>query len=614
MKTISTILFILSFTLNYLLAQPAMGTTSANGVNIIYQDGFNATSLQTTGSPYDVTKWQRSGTTLSISTSAWSGISGYETGSTHSIQASSSVNHILWSPVINLPAGERLFARIIHGFPGAYNSGGNFTYGVGFDSDNNLTADAGTFFSVTMSGGAPYVGSTAQSDWGSGAFFPTFGHRAKNVFIDLTPYAGQTGRVGIYLNNHFGTGLFANSYLDWFVVGTVPSNDICSNAITLTNGINGGTNGYYNSTAAGLRPFANAGGTPGNNQGGSCVYVGTGNNGLATIPTDGTRRDGYEPPSPGPFGTTTETVENSIWFKFTTPPDPLLCGQAPGAPLSVRFTFTNLSCASTLLNIPTGLQVRAFDTGLCGTNSLAYARGITGDVINGGIYNVTGLSYNTEYYLLVDGPYANDCKFNITTETFINGVSQPSSPCVILPIELTYFNASNIEDSKVRIDWTTASERNNDYFTIERSIDGKIFHEIERVKGANNSLEELNYTTFDYRPNFGMNYYRLSQTDNDGVKKSFDIDAVMIGAEEEILIVPNPNNGKFFVVSKNGTHGENNIVITDMEGRIVFSETTKLHHKENGFEINLANLMAGTYILTVRSENKITQSKIFITK
>lgn len=614
MKTISTILFILSFTLNYLLAQPAMGTTSANGVNIIYQDGFNTTSLQTTGSPYDVTKWQRTNAIITLnSTHNWAGtVKGYETGSTHCISFNAgATGHYLWSPQINLPAANNLFARIAVRYPSAENisGGGVLTFRVAIDTDNDLVPNGTTYSTVISGASNPYNDAT------SGTFFPNMTHKVRYLYLDLSQYnTGGNTRIGIYIHNQSLALLSPPVYLDWFELGTRPTNDLCAGAITLINGVNGGTNGFYNTTAAGLMPSTNA--SPGNNQGGSVVYIGPGTNGIGSIPTDGVRRDGYEPPSAGPFGTTGQTVENSTWYKFTTPPDPLLCGQAPGAPLSVRLTFTNLSCASTHTNIPAQVQFRTFNTGLCGTNtaSATSALHITQTVANNGTYTVTGLAYNTEYYLMVDGVYANDCKFNITTETFINGVSQPSSPCVILPIELTYFNASNIEDSKVRIDWTTASERNNDYFTIERSIDGKTFHEIERVKGANNSLEELNYTTFDYRPNFGMNYYRLSQTDNDGVKKSFDIDAVMIGAEEEILVVPNPNNGKFFVVSKNGTHGENNIVITDMEGRIVFSETTKLHHKENGFEINLANLMAGTYILTVRSENKITQSKIFITK
>lgn len=609
MKTNLLTLIYVFLNINYILAQPTINTTSDNGITIIYQDGFNVNSLQTTGSPYDVTKWQRTNSIITLNNSHnWAGTNkGFETGSTHMISFNAgSTGHYLWSPEINLPASNNLFARIALRYPSAENitGGGILTFGVAIDTDNDLIPNGTTYSTVISGSSNPYNDAT------TGQFFANMTHDVRYLYLDLSQYsAGGNTRIGIFIRNQNMAFLSPPVYLDWFVVGTRPTNDLCANAINLSNGLNGGVNGYYNSTAGGLMPSTNS--SPGNNQGGSVIYIGPGTNGTGSIPTDGTRRDGYEPNSPGPFGTTGQTVENSTWYKFTTPPDPLLCGQPPGAPLSVRLTFNNLSCASSLTNIPSQVQFRTFNSGLCGTNSAPSALHITQTVGNNGSYTISGLTYSTEYYLLVDGVFANDCKFNITTETIINGITQPSDPCVILPIELSDFNAEILNDRTVKINWTTSSENNNDYFTLEKSSDGVNFHELEKIDGANNSIQEIKYSTFDYTPFADINYYRIKQTDNDGKSKTHKTIAVRLKSNDDFSIVPNPNNGEFLIFSKNKHINNHDIKVFDLEGRVLYSNIID-HTYNNGFEVNLSNLNTGTYIIIIRSNNSIFTDKIMI--
>jgi hypothetical protein len=85
----------------------------------------------------------------------------------------------------------------------------------------------------------------------------------------------------------------------------------------------------------------------------------------------------------------------------------------------------------------------------------------------------------------------------------------------ILPIELIEFDAF-IEDDIVLLNWKTASESNNDYFTIERSQDGLNWIALLNIKGAGNSSETISYQTMDHNAFLGVNYYRLKQTDYDG--------------------------------------------------------------------------------------------------
>ena len=93
--------------------------------------------------------------------------------------------------------------------------------------------------------------------------------------------------------------------------------------------------------------------------------------------------------------------------------------------------------------------------------------------------------------------------------------SSISGGSTLLPIELTFFNV-NIKDGKVNIVWQTASEESNDYFTIERSVNGINFEPIAKVVGSGNSSQALNYKYIDNNPLSGVAYYRLRQTDYSG--------------------------------------------------------------------------------------------------
>jgi hypothetical protein len=95
-----------------------------------------------------------------------------------------------------------------------------------------------------------------------------------------------------------------------------------------------------------------------------------------------------------------------------------------------------------------------------------------------------------------------------------------------LPIELLYFNGYKNNGYNL-LEWTSATEQNNDYYTIERSLDGFSWTEVAKVDGAGNSSQALRYTYRDYGYDATkINYYRLSQTDYNGQTEYFQIIAV----------------------------------------------------------------------------------------
>ena len=110
-----------------------------------------------------------------------------------------------------------------------------------------------------------------------------------------------------------------------------------------------------------------------------------------------------------------------------------------------------------------------------------------------------------------------------------------------LPIELLSFSADVTKLDKVQLIWQTASEIDNDYFTIERSEDGYNWEEISIIVGAGNSNSLLSYQTMDNAPYPGISYYRLKQTDFDGQFTHSQIVSVVIeGNLPKIVIYPNP--------------------------------------------------------------------------
>ena len=126
--------------------------------------------------------------------------------------------------------------------------------------------------------------------------------------------------------------------------------------------------------------------------------------------------------------------------------------------------------------------------------------------------------------------------------SIVDTTGTTSGVCVgsILPITLQYFRAA-VEEEKVVLNWLTAEEHNNDYFTLERSTDGLLFKNIARISGAGNSSSELNYTYIDQYPLNGVSYYRLSQTDYDGTTQFFNVVYAEINIEsKKFILYPNP--------------------------------------------------------------------------
>lgn len=163
----------------------------------------------------------------------------------------------------------------------------------------------------------------------------------------------------------------------------------------------------------------------------------------------------------------------------------------------------------------------------------------------------------------------------------------------LLPITLNYFVA-NQDGEEVVFEWQTSSEVNNDFFTIEYSIDGIHFKELLREDGNGTTSVTNDYYATATVENFAdITYFRLKQTDFNGEYSYSDVIFVSIVSEEtELYVFPNPTTD-YVSVSGNVTSA----YVSDMYGR----NMSCLQTSENTFDV--AGLSVGTYYVVVSTKN-----------
>jgi 1,4-alpha-glucan branching enzyme len=196
-----------------------------------------------------------------------------------------------------------------------------------------------------------------------------------------------------------------------------------------------------------------------------------------------------------------------------------------------------------------------------------------------------------------DQIYLQPGEYHIYTGTSLGVPPQGYTPFtnanLVLPVELMSFNAKLIQNSNALLTWSTASEKNNSHFDIERSEDGYDFVKVGTVKGKGNSTTLSKYDFTDKNLVNGTHYYRLRQVDFDGKNELSHVVSVSVNKNFKIKIYPNPTTDKLFIQSEN-TEGP--ISIIDQLGRTVLTNSTVPS------EINISVLPSGIYFLKVDTE------------
>lgn len=165
-----------------------------------------------------------------------------------------------------------------------------------------------------------------------------------------------------------------------------------------------------------------------------------------------------------------------------------------------------------------------------------------------------------------------------------------------LPVTLVKFDVSTLSTS-ILLSFSTATERNNSHFEVERSNDGTTFEKIGEVAGKGNSVELTNYTFEDKNPLSGVNYYRLRQVDFDGKFEYSAVRSVVFGSTKKVTVFPAPVAAVMTVQLDEAFNNDAQWQITDMAGRLVAEGVFAAEQNQLAIPVNA--LTEGVYVLRI---------------
>jgi len=186
-----------------------------------------------------------------------------------------------------------------------------------------------------------------------------------------------------------------------------------------------------------------------------------------------------------------------------------------------------------------------------------------------------------------------------------------------LPITLLNFSGECFGESERIIKWTTATETNNNYFSLEKSYDGITYTTIATIPGSGNRNSPKNYFYTDVSSLHQQPvYYRLKQTDYDGNSNTFEpiaIECTNDISDNSFSLYPNPSDGSFTLLFSSGIHEDLQLKITDLLGQELFVSPVYANDNTERIEINLKNkLSAGTYLISVFNNTTNFNQKLII--
>ncbi len=169
-----------------------------------------------------------------------------------------------------------------------------------------------------------------------------------------------------------------------------------------------------------------------------------------------------------------------------------------------------------------------------------------------------------------------------------------------LPVELFDFSVEP-KNQTVLVSWSTRSERDNDFFAVERSQDGITWQTIGIVSGAGTTNQSQYYSYLDFNPATGINYYRLRQQDQDGTQHYSRIESVFLDEAVSLEIYPNPTTrgktqlkvSELFVITR--------LQILNYQGKLIWQKDIPSAEGAHLIDLDLSAQPKGLYTLVVQS-------------
>jgi hypothetical protein len=193
------------------------------------------------------------------------------------------------------------------------------------------------------------------------------------------------------------------------------------------------------------------------------------------------------------------------------------------------------------------------------------------------------------------------------------GIGKGDGP---LPVSWLSFTAKRVNEG-VRCAWSTASEVNNSYFSVERSADGSEFAEIGRVNGSGTTAVRHDYSFTDDRPSSGLAYHRVKQNDYDGHASYSDTRSVQLdeaGASPACIlqnISPNPFRDRFTMTLDASRVTPLRWRLVSSSGQIAAEETVLMKEGLNAVAFNGGDLLKpGSYTVVLEMNGQVVSKRL----
>ncbi len=211
------------------------------------------------------------------------------------------------------------------------------------------------------------------------------------------------------------------------------------------------------------------------------------------------------------------SIENNSWYQFTA------------TATTATFNFSSVGGPSCSSGIQAEVYSVTHDINGCCTGFTSMSNCFNPGTASTGTVTATGLTIGNTYMLMVDGWGGSVCNFTVSNW----------SATGILGVSLTDFHLLSMENGN-DIRWETATEKDNDYFVVQRSTDGVNFMDVQIIDGAGTKVSPTTYKYFDAYRLPGIVYYRLKQVDLDNTFTYSERISIARNNTEVVSLYPNP--------------------------------------------------------------------------
>lgn len=297
------------------------------------------------------------------------------------------------------------------------------------------------------------------------------------------------------------------------------------------------------------------------------------------------------------------------WYKIkaatTGPLEILVTPTVATDDYDVAIYGPNVSCGAL------GSPIRCTDSGSTGNTGAVGTPGDNSEDVTGDKFiNRLNVIAGEEYYIMIDEWTPTGAGYTLSFPVIAGGASLD---CVVLPVELSMFEATyNTEEKGADLHWRTESERNNDYFTIEKSKNGIDYSELALVDGAGTTNLSTDYYAYDPSIESGVTYYRLKQTDIDGKFKYSEIRTINVLNEDndKLTLFPNPTSNKTELVFNCYHNDIALLTVSDSKGFVMFTQEVSCKKGSNNYSIDLTDYSGGLYIVNLATSSKVFTNRL----